>query len=333
MNILIIGGTRNLGHLLTLQLLAGGHHVTLFNRGQTPDELPGEVTRLRGNRSDPAQVKQALAGRSFDVVVDTTLYNGPDAQAIAEILDGRVGSYIFISTGQVYLVRQGLSRPFKEEDYPQGDVMPAPPVDHAFDYENWLYGVEKRAAEDVLAEAWAERGFPVVSLRLPMVHSERDHYGRIYGYFLRLGDGGPILLPSGPRLPVRHIYVEDVVRAIVRVLSPGPWTGRAYHISQDETLSLDEFLRLLAELAGYPLRTVTIDRALLEAQQLLPGCSPFSGLWMSELNNGRSKTELGLSYTPVRLYLDKLVNYYRLAGLPAPAGYQRRADELKLAGV
>lgn len=333
MKILIIGGTRNLGHLLTLRLLEASHQATVFNRGQTPDGLPEEVVRLHGDRNDPAQLRQALAGRSFDAVVDTTLYNGPDAQAVAEILAGRVGSYIFISTGQVYLVRRGLSRPFKEEDYEQGEAMPAPPADQAFDYENWLYGVEKRAAEDVLAAAWAEHGFPIVSLRLPMVHSERDHHGRIHGYFLRLRDGGPILLPSGPRLPVRHIYAEDVVRAIMKVLTPGPWTGRAYHISQEETLSLEEFLELLAELAGTPLRTVTVDRTLLETQQLLPGCSSFSGLWMSELDNRRSKTELGLTYTPVRVYLEKLVDYYRQAQLPIPASYQRRAEELKLASM
>jgi nucleoside-diphosphate-sugar epimerase len=130
---------------------------------------------------------------------------------------------------------------------------------------------------------------------------------------------------------VRHISGEDVVRAIMSVLTPGPWTGRAYHISQEETLSLEEFLRLLAEIAGYPLRTVTLERALLEAQQLLPGCSPFSSPWMSELDNERSKTELGLTYTPVRVYLEKLVDYYRQDPLPIPAAYQRRAEELELA--
>lgn len=331
MDILIIGGTRNLGHLLTLRLVAAGHRVTVFNRGQTPDELPGEVARLRGDRSVPAQLKQALAGRTFDAVVDMTLYNGPDVQAVVEILAGRVGSYVFIGTGQVYLVRQGLSRPFKEEDYDRGEPMVAPPVDNAFDYQNWLYGADKRAAEDILAAAWGEQHFPVVSLRLPMVHSERDPMHRLYNYLLRLRDGGPLVLPDGPRLPLRHIYGEDVVTAIMKVLVPGPWTGRAYHISQNETLALEEFLDLLAGLAGYPLRTVTVSRATLESRQLLPGCSPFSGLWMSELDNRRSLAELGLAYTPVHVYLEKLVGYYLSAQLPPPAGYQRRAEELRLA--
>ncbi len=328
MDILVIGGTRNLGHFLTLRLLAESHHVTVLNRGQTPDELPAGVTRLRADRSTPAQLRPALAGRSFDAVVDTTLYTGPDAQTVIDLLAGRVGHYVFISTGQVYLVRRGVSRPFSEEDY-AGPVIDAPPEDQG-DYPDWRYGVDKRAAEDALAAAWAKRRFPFVSLRLPMLHSERDHYGRIYGYFLRLRDGGPIVLPSGPRLPVRHVYVGDVVNAILRVLSPGAWTGQAYNVGQDDALSLDEFLTLLAGMAGCSFRTVTIDRAVLEARNLLPGCSPFSGLWMSELDNRRGKAEVGFSYTPMPVYLHKLVDYFQASPPPHLAGYARRAEELEL---
>jgi nucleoside-diphosphate-sugar epimerase len=329
MNILIIGGTRNLGHFLTLRLLAEGHHVTLLNRGQTPDDLPAGVTRLRADRSDLAQLKQALAGRSFEVVVDTTLYTGPDARNTVDLLAGRVGHYVFISTGQVYLVRRGVNRPFKEEDY-AGPVMDAPSPENKADYQDWLYGVDKRAAEDVLAAAWAERRFPFVSLRLPMVHSERDHHSRIYGYLLRLRDGGPILLPSGPRLAVRHVYVGDVVAAILKVLQPGAWTGQAYNVGQDDTLSLDEFLTRLAELSGCPLNTITVERAALEAADLLPGCSPFSSLWMSELDNRRGKAEAGFTYTPMPVYLQKLVDYLQSSPPPLPLNYDRRAKELEL---
>ena len=47
MKILIIGGTRNLGHLLAYQLLDAGHRVTVLNRGKTRDELPERVERLQ----------------------------------------------------------------------------------------------------------------------------------------------------------------------------------------------------------------------------------------------------------------------------------------------
>jgi nucleoside-diphosphate-sugar epimerase len=313
---------------LTLQLLKAGHRVTLVNRGQTPDDLPGDLPRLRADRSDRTQLAQALAGQEFDVVVDTTLYNGLDAAAIVDLLAGRVGQYIFISTGQVYLVRTDAQRPFKEEDY-DGPVISAPAQDSR-DYHDWVYGAEKRQAEDILTNAHQNRQFPFVSLRLPMVNSERDHFHRIHSYLLRLQDGGPILLPPEPRLSLRHIYGADVVKAIMTVIDKEVTQGRAYNISQNEMISIEDFLALLAELSGQPLRTAIVSREQLEAHGLLPGCSPFSDPWMSALDNERSKRELGIEYTPLRAYLENLVIYYQTHSIPPPKSYERRGEEVNL---
>lgn len=126
MNILIIGGTRQIGHFLTEALLESGHRVTLLNRGVSPDTLPETLPRLRVDRTDPVQLRRALTGRTFDVVVDTVLHRRPEAEVITQLLNGSTGRYIALSTGQVYLVRDGLTRPFSEDDY-DGPIMPAPP--------------------------------------------------------------------------------------------------------------------------------------------------------------------------------------------------------------
>jgi nucleoside-diphosphate-sugar epimerase len=330
MRSLVIGGTRNLGPSIVQALLNQGHEVAVFNRGQTRDNLPEEVERLRGDRTDPNQLKQALGGREFDLVVDTTLYTGPEAEAAVELFTGRVGRYVFISTGQVYLIRIGLGRPFKEKDY-AGPVMAAPPKSDESDYSNWLYGFDKRAAEDVFAKAWTERQFPYTSLRLPMVNSERDSHERIYGYFLRLLDDGPILVPEGTGLPVRHVYGEDVVQAIMRLASGSLGKGSAYNIAQDETLTLDQFLEILADAAHRPLKIIRVAREELNREGLLPECSPFSGQWMSSIENAHSKTELGMQYTPVASYVKKLVSYYQAIPAKKIEGYAQRAREVKLA--
>jgi nucleoside-diphosphate-sugar epimerase len=329
MEILIIGGTRNVGHLLALEFLKHGQRVTVFNRGKTLDELPKEIQRIHGDRSDLGSLTEALAGRSFDVVVDMALYNGADAKVIAGLLDGRVGQYLFLSTGQVYLVREESPRPFAEEAS-EKHLGPAPPPGSR-DHEEWLYGVQKSEAEDVLMSAWQSRGFPVTTLRLPMVNSERDHFHRIYGYLLRMRDGGPILLPIGKHHLLRHVYADDVVQAILRTIQTGIGKGRVYNISQDETLSIDDFLLLLAEIAGHKLQLKRIDRTLLESLQLIPDCSPFSDPWMSELDNQRSTQELGMKYTPLPVYLGKLVRHFAVSEIPLPTTYQRRHEELKLA--
>jgi nucleoside-diphosphate-sugar epimerase len=330
MRSLIIGGTRNLGPSIVHALLQRGYEVAVFNRGQTRDDLPEEVERLRGDRTDPAQMKRALGSREFDLVIDTTLYTSVEAETAVEIFAGRLGRYIFLSTGQVYLVRVGVERPFREEDYP-GSVMPEPPKSNVSEYGNWLYGHDKRAAEDVFARAWTQRKFPFTSLRLPMVNSERDHYDRIYGYFLRIQDGGPVLIPDEEGASARHVYSEDVVQAITRLAENELGKGTAYNIGQDETLSLNQLLELLAETMHCPLNIVRVPREQLNREGLLPHCSPFSGRWMSSLENARSKAELGMQYTPVATCLKKLVSYFQAVRPHSVEGYAQRPRELEFA--
>lgn len=329
MNILIIGGTRHIGHFLAERLHREGHRLTLLNRGISRDDLPADIARLRADRTDTQQLRRALSGRTFDAVVDTVLYKGPEAETIVDILDGNTGHYIFLSTGQVYLVREGLQRPFKESDY-EGALLPAPePV--TYDYEEWLYGADKRQAEDVMTAAWQKSGFPYTAIRIPMVNGERDTFLRLYGYFLRIKDGGPILIPDKPDHSLRHIYAHDVVQAIVTLLETGKGKGKAYNISQDETLSLTDFLKIVGDLMNIPPKIVRMERDTLEANGFLPDCSPFSDRWMSELDNSLSKTELGMSYTPLETYLERILTHYGNHPPGLPTSYRRRNSEKNLA--
>jgi len=324
---LVIGGTRNLGPDLVLALTERGDRVTVVNRGLASGSVPAEVERLRADRSDPAALKAAIGRRQFDLVVDTTLYNGRDAQAIVGLLSGCAGRYVVWSTGQVYLVRTGLVRPFTESDY-DGPLMPEPPEEHVGDNENWAYGVDKRAAEDVLHEAHAAQGFPYLALRMPMINSARDHYGRLAGYVHRLLDGGPILIPDDQdRLVLRHVYGGDVVTATLRAGAPDVPTGSRLNISQDESLSLEAMLAPVGVALGAPVRLVRRPRAELDRHGLLPACSPWSGSWMSALANDRSKAVLGMRYTAVADYLPPLIEAARRAS----ADLRSRDLELRLA--
>ena len=179
--------------------------------------------------------------------------------------------------------------------------------------------------------AWQQSRFPSTILRLPMVNSARDPYHRLYNYYLRLRDGGAILVPATPNLALNHVYALDVVSAIVRLIEKGQGKGRAYNIAQDEHLSHDDFLSLLAEIMGVEAQSVYVKRSDLVANGFLPDCAPFSERWMSALDNSRSKAELDLRYTPLAEYLETLVRYYDTQSLPMPLSYRRRRAELNYA--
>ena len=331
--ILILGGTRNLGHFTALRLLEGGHSVTVLNRGITADDLPADVERLHAAREDSAAMQQVLSGRSWDVVIDTTSYTGSDVRAACSVLRGRCERVVFISTGQVYLVRRNIHPPFRESDY-EGELIPAPPAGTS-DHDNWLYGVNKRDAEAEYRKF--ANDISATSLRLPMIASERDHYGRIQGYVARVQDGGPILIPDDAGLPIRHVYVHDVT-AVIEHLVTSSWFGyRAFNVSYGESVSLSDFLRLLGAELNKEVSTIHVKRELLEGRGLLPGCSAFSGKWMSELDNSLSIDAFlgaGLHYRAPKTYVRSIVADYLERWNPLGAsvpGYERRSEELEIA--
>ena len=331
MKVLLIGGNRFLGHELALRLRAASHAVTLFNRGTLADALSDRVERLRGDRTS-ADFERVLGGRRFDAVVDFAAFDGDDGRRAAALFQGQVGHYVAISTGQVYLVRQGCPRPARESDY-DGPLIDEPQTQ--YDRGQWTYGVKKRALEDELRAAWEQRRFPATRLRIPMVNGERDHFRRIERYLWRMLDGGPILLPGGGARVTRHVYSGAVVKAILGLLGREASFGRAYNLAQDETPSLRELLATLARLVGAPAPLVEIDAESVRKAGLDPlVLSPFGGEWMSFVDPSLAKAELGFRHEPLASYLDKIVTSF-LAHPPAdpPPGYEKRADELRLAGV
>ena len=326
MNVLVIGGNRFVGILAGWRLLAAGHRVTLLNRGRLPDPFGDRVERLRGDRS--TDLERLAGSRRFDAVIDLAAYTGAHGRRAAEVLRGRVGHYLMVSTGQVYLVRRDAPRPSREVDY-DGPLVPRPPPP---DLADWEYGMGKREAEDALAEA-ARAGFPATRVRIPMVNGELDYLRRMEAYLWRLLDGGPVLVPDGGTHPVRHVYGGEVARFLVEALGRSETFGEAYNLAQEETPSLRDLLDRLRRLLGSRAALVDVPASTLAAGGAdLLSVSPFSGRWMSFLDPARARDELGFRHEPLDAYLGKIVASF-LAHAPStpPEGYRFRDIERRLA--
>ena len=68
MKLLVLGGTQFVGRAIATAALERGHELTLFNRGRTNPDLFPKAEHLHGDRDGDLS---ALAGRSFDAVIDT----------------------------------------------------------------------------------------------------------------------------------------------------------------------------------------------------------------------------------------------------------------------
>jgi nucleoside-diphosphate-sugar epimerase len=73
MKVLVLGGSQFIGRTVVDRLLQGGHTVSILNRGSR--KVAG-VEQLVADRGDAHGLNQALAGRTFDGVIDYELLHG-----------------------------------------------------------------------------------------------------------------------------------------------------------------------------------------------------------------------------------------------------------------
>src|SRR5689334_17516955 len=97
MRILVIGGTRFVGHAMAEAAIGAGHDVTLLHRNAT-DELP-EATHLLADRDGDLSV---LSDGQWDATIDVCAYVPSQVRRLHEALGDRGGHHLFVSTVSVY---------------------------------------------------------------------------------------------------------------------------------------------------------------------------------------------------------------------------------------
>ncbi|KPK78424.1 MAG: hypothetical protein AMS25_15475 [Gemmatimonas sp. SM23_52] len=329
MDILIIGGTRFVGHYTALALHEAGHQVAVFTRGRTPSDLPQDIQRLRGDRTNDADLAAAAAARSWDVVWDNMSYTAAHARAAVRIFRERCGLFIHTSTLAVYSVCAGIVSPYREEDFQRGR-----PLEELRDRYPYDYGIQRRAGELVLQEAHAAHGFPFVSVRLPAVLGPRDYSLRAWSYWRRIVEDGRLILPDGGAEVHRPVYSGDVVKALLAIIERGrKLAGRAYNLGSREIVSLRGFVEASAEVLRVPVEILDIPRSALAAAGIdAETISPYT-TWGNHLHSiARAQHELDFQPTPLESWLAPTIEWHLEQRRDAdPPGWELRAEEAKLA--
>jgi 2'-hydroxyisoflavone reductase len=207
MRLLIMGGTVFLGRHIVAAAGERGHELTLFNRGRSnPEPVPG-VEQIHGDREHDLAL---LAGRRWDVVIDTSGYLPSAVRASAERLAGAIDRYVFVSSISAYGT---FPRPGLREDAP---LAPPPPPD-AEDVVRY-YSELKAASEGEVQSALPGRALVV---RPGLIVGPYDPTERFNYWVRRLADGGRVLAPAASDQPVQLIDARDLANWIVRMAEAG----------------------------------------------------------------------------------------------------------------
>jgi 2'-hydroxyisoflavone reductase len=208
MRVLILGGTQFLGRHIVKTLLALGHTVSVLNRGVSPDRLPLQVARLRGDRDAGPPGLQALMGRTWDACVDVSGYTPRQVRASAEALRANVKRYVFVSAVSVYGDPQ--DRPVRET-HPR---LP-PAEEHVSEVNGETYGALKVACENIVQQVYDDRA---TQLRPQVIAGPGDPSGRYAYWVQRAEQGGEMLAPGDGSDHLQVIDVRDVARFVATVI-------------------------------------------------------------------------------------------------------------------
>src|SRR5581483_1135874 len=205
--LLVLGGTKFLGRHAVDAALADGHEVSIFTRGETNPDLFPEAEHLRGDRDGNLD---ALAGRTWDGVVDTSGYVPRVVRRSAELLRDAVDRYVFVSSISVYA---DFSRPVDESSAVA--ELEDPETEEVLEH----YGALKAACERVVDDVYGERSARV---RAGLIVGPHDPTDRFTYWPRRVAAGGEVLAPGSPDARVQLVDARDLARWLVQLALAGP---------------------------------------------------------------------------------------------------------------
>ena len=255
--ILVFGGNGFIGSETVRRLLDKGDEITIVNRGNwyfdSSERIkPFVKAHFLCDRDKLLKVdcEELLTSGYYDAVIDFSSYNARQIKQVVDILHGRVGVYIYISTDSIYEVcEKNHSGPSTEEDA----VRPKSPKKRLELKREEKYAHDKLACEEVLEQESKSGGFPYVALRLPDVIGPRDSSLRFWTYHLWIrihkAIEHPVHMPSGVSdVKFSLIHVEDAAKAIEKVLDVGPAAhNQAINLAFSEHFTLKKLLRDIAD--------------------------------------------------------------------------------------
>jgi nucleoside-diphosphate-sugar epimerase len=238
MKILFIGGTGNISVSVSKLAVERGFDLYLLNRGCQSVVIEGAKTFL-ADITQLTQVRDAIAGHHFDVVVNWIAYREADIERDLALFGDNCGQYIFISSASAY--QRPVTYPIITESTPLANPY-------------WQYSRDKIACEERLMRAYREKGFPMTIVRPAHTYDTRFPIavGNWASYIIpkRMVDGKPIIVHGDGTSLWTVTHCEDFARGFVGLLGHPQAIGQSFQITSDFVLTWNQIYEQIGDALG-----------------------------------------------------------------------------------
>jgi nucleoside-diphosphate-sugar epimerase len=247
MKVLFIGGTGNISGACSRLAVAQGIELYHLNRGKVKADVPPEIKIIIADIKNTAEVKKAISGMNFDVVVNFIAFTPEDVQRDIDLFTGITRQYIFISSASIYQ---------KVGGHPV--ITESTPLYNPF----WEYSRNKIKCEELLNTEFRNTGFPITIVRpsltydtvIPVAIGSWTDYTIID----RMKKGKELIIHGDGTSLWTITHADDFAKAFIGLLGHQQAIGHAFHITSDELLNWNQIYEAVAEAAGAELKALHI---------------------------------------------------------------------------
>lgn len=229
MNILVIGGNRFCGKLVTKNLYTQGHNITVFNRKGT---APVACEIIQGDRNNKKYLQLSLQDKHYDCIIDMCLYNLEQAKRSIPIFAKKTKNYILISSVAVY----EKSNLF--------------PINEKHKTGSWdlfgNYGLQKSKIEDYLS-SFENLWYTI--LRPTYVIGKNNHHNREGYYFDKILNNQPVDIEGDGQAILSFVFVEDLANIIGIIATSKVHNKQIYNVCNDEFVTIKGFIEMISSIA------------------------------------------------------------------------------------
>ncbi len=310
--ILILGGTGFVGRILTENLIKKGNTPVLFNRGKRNEGIFPELRKFTGDRLTD-DIKQ-IAGENWDIVIDFSCMMPDNLEEIINMLKGKTGRYVFVSTGSVYPMNNPAEwlQPKKED----AKTLPCTIEQRKDPDVMATYGQKKAECERILMGA---EGLDSIIFRPALIFGRYDPTDRFYYWLHKVQTQDKILIPDNGRDKCTNTYSEDFA-ALIRKSVDINSHNKVYNASTHDEFSLKEYVDIASELLCRHPELVNASAEFLEENKVNPwGDLP---LWLGGsnliLDNSKAIRDFDINFHSFPESVKGSIDYYSSLDWPQP---------------
>lgn len=321
MEALVIGGTGPTGPFIVNGLRERGYKVAILHRGtHDTDAVPATVERIVGDPHFRETLGEALANRTFDLVVAT--YGR--IRFVADVLVGKTPRLITIGGAPLY---KGMLAP--KALYPAGLQIPlsedAPKVESEVAFR---FGYLVRITEEAVMQHHAAGHYVATHLRYPVVYGPRQIQPTTWHVMRRVLDGRRhIVMPDGGLTLITRGYAENMAHAVLLAVDqPDAAGGQVYNCGDERQFSMAQWIEVVARATGGELEIIGVpDAYAYTARELMTFNGPSHHQYFDLF---KIRTELGYrDRVPALEAIERTVAWYLQHRPPETAAFKQSIEK------